>query len=79
MTHTNVTGTAARESAMELLRAWDGRPGPLGSLLGRVTAVDRVGVEERVAALRTRSIKTTSKVWALRTAISMVDLTTLEG
>jgi deoxyribose-phosphate aldolase len=74
-----VPRTAADATARELLRAWDGRPGHLGSLLGRVTPVDRVGVEERVAALRTRSIKTTSKVWALRTAISMVDLTTLEG
>ena len=34
----------------------------------------------RVAAmLGTRSIKTTSKRWAIDTAISMVDLTTLEG
>jgi len=79
MTPTPIPQTAAGETAQELLRAWDGRPGHLGSLLGRVTPVDRVGVEERVAALKTRSIKTTSKVWALRTAISMVDLTTLEG
>ena len=39
--------SATRERANELIRAWDGRPGPLGSLLGRVTAVDQVGVEER--------------------------------
>jgi deoxyribose-phosphate aldolase len=38
-----------------------------------------VGAEQRVAALATRSIKTTAKAWALDTAISMVDLTTLEG
>jgi deoxyribose-phosphate aldolase len=79
MTPTPIPQTAAGETAQELLRAWDGRPGHLGSLLGRVTPVDRVGVEERVAALKSRSIKTTSKVWALRTAVSMVDLTTLEG
>ena len=30
-------------------------------------------------ALGTRSIKTTSKAWAIDTAISMIDLTTLEG
>jgi deoxyribose-phosphate aldolase len=36
-------------------------------------------VEERVAALRTRSIKREAKVWALLTAIRMMDLTTLEG
>jgi len=62
-----------------LIRAWDGRPGPLGSLLGRVTAVDQVGVEERVDALKRRSIKKASKMWALELAISMMDLTTLEG
>ncbi|MEO7218956.1 MAG: deoxyribose-phosphate aldolase [Gemmatimonadaceae bacterium] len=41
--------------------------------------VDRVGIEERVAKFTTRSIKKTSKLWGLRTAVSMVDLTTLEG
>ena len=33
----------------------------------------------RAASLATRSIKTTAKAWAIDTAISMVDLTTLEG
>ena len=41
--------------------------------------VDQVGVEERAARFRTRSIKKASKVEALRLAMSMVDLTTLEG
>jgi deoxyribose-phosphate aldolase len=41
--------------------------------------VDRVGAEARVAGLGTRSIKTTSKAYALDLAIRMVDLTTLEG
>ncbi|MEO7422939.1 MAG: deoxyribose-phosphate aldolase, partial [Ornithinibacter sp.] len=41
--------------------------------------VDQVGCEARAAGLRTRSIKTTSKAWAIDTAISMIDLTTLEG
>ncbi|HZE41404.1 MAG TPA: deoxyribose-phosphate aldolase [Stackebrandtia sp.] len=41
--------------------------------------VDQVGLEQRAAALATRSIKTTAKKWALDMAISMVDLTTLEG
>ena len=36
-------------------------------------------VEERVAALSTRSVKREAKMWALRTAITMTDLTTLEG
>ena len=51
----------------------------LGSLLGRVWAVDQVGVEERAASLARRSIKRESKLWALDLAIRMVDLTTLEG
>jgi deoxyribose-phosphate aldolase len=38
-----------------------------------------VGANTRAAMLSTRSIKTSSKRWAIDTAISMVDLTTLEG
>ena len=41
--------------------------------------VDQVGVEARAGALATRSIKTTSKLWAIETAIRMVELTTLRG
>ena len=41
--------------------------------------VDQVGVEERVSRLTKRSIKKESKVWALKMALSMCDLTTLEG
>jgi deoxyribose-phosphate aldolase len=41
--------------------------------------IDQVGVEERVARLRSRSIKKESKHRALETALSMIDLTTLEG
>src|SRR6266576_3121370 len=79
MTATRRPDTLARERAHELVRSWDGRPGALGSLLGRVSSVDQVGVEERVAALKTRSIKKASKLWALDLAIRMMDLTTLEG
>src|SRR5918997_1130813 len=71
--------TLSRERAHELMRAWDGRPGALGSVLGRVTPVDQVGVVERVDALKRRSIKRESKLWALDLAIRMMDLTTLEG
>jgi len=42
-------------------------------------AIDQVGIEERVARLNTRSIKKESKVQALKLALSMIDLTTLEG
>jgi len=79
MTTTQHRDSLTRERANELIRAWDARPGTLGSLLGRVTAVDQVGVEERVDALRRRSIKKASKLWALDLAIRMIDLTTLEG
>ena len=48
-------------------------------VLDRVTRVDQVGVEERVARFCTRSIKKDSKIHALRLALSMIDLTTLEG
>uniref|UniRef100_UPI002E14AB06 deoxyribose-phosphate aldolase n=1 Tax=Nostocoides japonicum TaxID=99481 RepID=UPI002E14AB06 len=41
--------------------------------------VDQVGCEARAASLGTRSIKTTAKQWAIDAAISMIDLTTLEG
>lgn len=41
--------------------------------------VDAVGLEARAASLGTRSIKTTAKAYALDLAISMIDLTTLEG
>jgi deoxyribose-phosphate aldolase len=47
--------------------------------LNKLSGVDQVGANARAAMLATRSIKTTSKRWAIDTAISMVDLTTLEG
>ncbi len=47
--------------------------------LGRVPRVDQVGVDERVARFRSRSIKQASKITALKMVLSMIDLTTLEG
>lgn len=47
--------------------------------LSRVTRVDEVGVNERVARFQTRSIKKESKVQGLKLTLSMIDLTTLEG
>lgn len=49
-----------------------------GFVLG-LPGVDAVGLEQRAAALATRSIKTTSKKQALDTIVSLIDLTTLEG
>jgi deoxyribose-phosphate aldolase len=42
-------------------------------------SVDQVGVEERVARLNSRSIKKETKTTGLKLALSMIDLTTLEG
>lgn len=58
-----MTSTKIRLSVLDL------RPHP----------VDEVGVRERVARLATRSIKKSSKIDGLKMALSMVDLTTLEG
>jgi deoxyribose-phosphate aldolase len=44
-----------------------------------LAGVDAVGLEARAADLSTRSIKTTSKAWALDRIIGLIDLTTLEG
>ena len=71
-----MTTPVVREADRDLTT---GRHQALGSLLGRVWAVDQVGVEERAASLAKRSIKREAKLWALDLAIRMVDLTTLEG
>src|SRR5688572_21281369 len=41
--------------------------------------VDQVGVEDRIARITARSIKTESKMQGLKLALNMIDLTTLEG
>ena len=41
--------------------------------------IDKVGVHERVVRFCKRSIKSTSKIHGLHLALSMIDLTTLEG
>ncbi len=51
----------------------------LRQVLHGLPGVDQAGAEARAAALATRSIKHGAKLWALETAIRMVDLTTLEG
>ncbi|MFT3860653.1 MAG: deoxyribose-phosphate aldolase [Micropruina sp.] len=60
--------TDATSSGAALRRFLHGLPG-----------VDQVGADQRAAALGARSIKTSSKQWALDLAVRMVDLTTLEG
>src|SRR5258706_4579531 len=51
----------------------------LGSLMRGVRSVDEVGADERAASLAKRSIKKSSKLWALDLAIRCMDLTPLEG
>jgi deoxyribose-phosphate aldolase len=51
----------------------------LRAFLYGLPGVDQVGAEARAAMLASRSIKTTAKQWGLDLAISMIDLTTLEG
>ena len=64
---------------MQFFGLVDGSESSLKSFLNNLSPVDQVGAEARAATLGTRSIKTSSKAWAIDTAISMVDLTTLEG
>ncbi|MDH6277557.1 deoxyribose-phosphate aldolase [Aurantimicrobium minutum] len=51
----------------------------LADFLRALPGVDAVGLEARAADLGTRSIKTSSKAWAIDTIIKLIDLTTLEG
>jgi deoxyribose-phosphate aldolase len=51
----------------------------LRRFLAGLPGVDQVGAEARAAALATRSIKTSAKLFALDLAVTMIDLTTLEG
>ncbi|KFF60940.1 deoxyribose-phosphate aldolase [Cryobacterium sp. MLB-32] len=44
-----------------------------------IPGIDAVGLEARAADLGSRSIKTSSKRWAIDTIIGLIDLTTLEG
>ena len=51
----------------------------LHRFLSGLSGVDAVGLDARAGMLGTRSIKNDSKKWAIDLAISMIDLTTLEG
>lgn len=47
--------------------------------LNNLPVYDTTGVNERIARFCTRSIKSSSKIEGMKLAISMIDLTTLEG
>jgi deoxyribose-phosphate aldolase len=51
----------------------------LRRFLHGLPGVDQVGADARAASLAARSIKAAAKLWAIDAAISMIDLTTLEG
>lgn len=51
----------------------------LTSLLALSPSIDQIGTQERIARIQARSIKGTAKIQGLRMALSMIDLTTLEG
>jgi deoxyribose-phosphate aldolase len=55
------------------------RPAPYPVFYPPPPPVDQVSIEERVGALAKRSLKKGAKVAGLKLAISMMDLTTLEG
>ena len=77
-----LTGTdvsALTERAREVLGVGRLTNKALTSWLHGLPGVDHVGCDSRAAGLRTRSIKNDSKRWAIDLAISMIDLTTLEG
>jgi deoxyribose-phosphate aldolase len=74
----NATSLAPAERAVKLLGG-DLTEKSLRLHLEGLSGVDAVGLEARAAGLGTRSIKTTSKAWALDTVIKLIDLTTLEG
>jgi deoxyribose-phosphate aldolase len=65
------------------LRGWPAGGAMSGTALRRVLhgldGVDEVGAVARAAALAPRSIQKDAKLWALDTAVRMIDLTTLEG
>ncbi|WP_435242353.1 deoxyribose-phosphate aldolase [Streptomyces cucumeris] len=67
---------AERLASMADVTASDGA---LRRFLHGLPGVDAVGLQVRAATLGTRSIKTTAKAYAIDLAISMIDLTTLEG
>ncbi len=51
----------------------------LSSLLALSPSIDQIGTQERIARIEARSIKGAAKIQGLRMALSMIDLTTLEG
>jgi deoxyribose-phosphate aldolase len=79
VTATSISPSGAAGDVSALTREITRSDSSLRRFLHGLPGVDQVGAEARAATLGTRSIKTTSKAYALDLAIRMVDLTTLEG
>jgi deoxyribose-phosphate aldolase len=75
----NGSGGAPPAETAAALAAVTGTESGLRRFLHGLPGVDQVGLERRSALLATRSIKAASKLHALDLAVSMIDLTTLEG
>mgnify|MGYP000660154463 CR=1 FL=1 len=54
-------------------------PLELNAIMANATSIDQIGTLERIARIQARSIKGSAKLQGLRMALSMIDLTTLEG
>ena len=79
MTTLASVGERTTERARDILGVGRVTNRALTTWLHGLPGVDQVGCEARAAGLGTRSIKTTAKAWGIDMAISMIDLTTLEG
>jgi deoxyribose-phosphate aldolase len=54
-------------------------PLELSAIMANAPSIDQISTLERIARIQTRSIKGSAKLQGLRMALSMIDLTTLEG
>jgi deoxyribose-phosphate aldolase len=54
-------------------------PFELSAIMANAPSIDQISTLERIARIQTRSIKGSAKLQGLRMALSMIDLTTLEG
>jgi len=76
---TTGNGNGNGNGSTSLFKAGNSPSRGAGYALFEPPPVDAVAVEERAAALGKRSIKKAAKISGLKLAISMMDLTTLEG
>ena len=79
MTTLASVGERTTERARDILGVGRVTNRALTTWLHGLPGVDQVGCEARAAGLGTRSIKTTATAWGIDMAITLIDLTTLEG